>query len=958
MIRRDDLLGSEPHPDEALAQEIARKFQGRWPARIEDHLPPPGGAYARSVVLLCNVDLELRWRTSREGRADDYFRRFPEVWDAHEGEALGLVAAEFELRRAHVGLEEFCRDYGERGAGLIERLRARFPPNRDSPRYGELRLHARGGLGDVFIAVDEQLGREVALKKLQSRHGRDRTHRDQFLFEAETTGRLEHPGIIPVYGLERGGDGDLGYAMRFIGPEEGETLRAAIDRLHDPEGPSDRQARMRGLRELLGRFIFASRTVDYAHGRYIHRDIKPDNILVGRHGETWVIDWGIARAVTTSGGRPPDGADEPGEPARGGASVSPGTCGYRSPEQAEMCPDLGPASDVYSLGATLYSVLTGQDRARAIREGRIPDEFSDDHRGLAASGAPRELRAICAKAMALGAEARYPSAAALADDLQAFLDGDRVGAWDEPLSARARRVIRKHQTAAVSTLAAMILAVVVGGFLGVLAYRRKAAEAANERAVAASQSDLINAMADLSRGDIVGVMPPDVDPLIVDRALRAIENVRSVVGRERPPVRENWALTAMKVARETERRGTARDAGRAYRLARDIYSDLVREFPDSSQARKNLAVCHQNLANLEARAGKTDAARGSLLAGVSLLEPIIKDDRSDREARFSLAKVRLALANLERNRQDLDAADREARSGLELMEGLVRDVPDRPEYRQHLAKGLSTLGNVHGAAGRLSEALEIHGRGLAIRQRLVLGTDDPRLPDYQADLALSYYNEGHLKGQILDAASRSSRGGATPHDRYEEVVDSLSKCADIRANLCKFNGGDARLFGQLCQARGEIGSVLLRHGPRDARALDRASAVIQAAIDGYDQLRSRYPETSEFREPFAACCQNLGIIRYLRKQPADAFAWFGRAESAYQGLLRDDPKNPRLLQMLGNQAFSVGNLLVEQDGSKVEARRYLEKAKGIQAGLVDGSPGNLLYGRQLRMTNDLLERLR
>jgi serine/threonine-protein kinase len=929
---------------------------------MEDFLPPPGGAYARAVVLLCNVDLELRWRTSREGRAADYFRRFPEVWDSRRGDALALIATEYELRRAHARLEEFCRDYADRGDALAFELRRRFPPTHDGPRYRELRLHARGGLGDVFIARDEQLGREVALKKLQKRHRRDRTHRDQFLFEAETTGRLEHPGIVPVYGLEGGADGDLGYAMRLIGPGQGKTLRAAIDELHGPMGQKDGQSRAVGLRELLSRFIFACRTVDYAHGRYIHRDIKPENILVGRHGETWVIDWGIARPVTHPGGRPgPDGPPpgpppNPGEPAGEGASVSQGTCGYRSPEQAEGSPHLGPQSDVYSLGATLYSILTGQDRARAIREGTITGEFSDDHPGLATSGSPRELRAICAKAMALKAEARYPTAAALADDVQAYLDGERVGAWDEPVPARARRVVLKHQTAAVATLAAFLLAVVLGGSAGFLTYQRKASEAAHEQAVARSQRDLIDAMADLSRADVVSSRPQAIDPRLVDRALTAIENARRDEPRQRPESRENRAITAMKVAKETEARGTARDTKRAYRLARDIYAALVRDFPDNATARKNLAACHLNLANVESQTGEPGAARESLLGGVSVLLPVVEAHPDDREARFNLAKIRLALANLGKSRQDVDAAEREARDGLALMEALVRDEPDRPDYLQHQAKGLSTLGNVQGAAGRLAEALQTQGRALAIRERLVRSTDDPRLPDYQADLALSYYNLGYLKGQALDAPGPPERGPVRP--RLDEALDALSRCAEIRAGLCKFNKGDARLLAQLCQARGEIGSLLLRHGPRGDASLERAAAAMRAALDGYDHLKARYPDGTEFSEPYAACCQNLGVIAYLRKQPGEAFAWFGKAEGEYQRLLTSDPKNPRFLQLLGYQAFSVGNLLVGLDGPKAEARRYLEKAKGIQAALVDESPSNRLYQRQLKMTADLLERLR
>src|SRR5262245_36509107 len=106
MSQRQDQHGCAADLAEATAQASAREFQARWPAPIEDFLPPPGQAYARAVVLLCNVDLELRWRTNREGRASEYFRRFAEVWASQRVEALALIASEYELRHAHARLEE------------------------------------------------------------------------------------------------------------------------------------------------------------------------------------------------------------------------------------------------------------------------------------------------------------------------------------------------------------------------------------------------------------------------------------------------------------------------------------------------------------------------------------------------------------------------------------------------------------------------------------------------------------------------------------------------------------------------------------------------------------------------------------------------------------------------------------------------------------------------------------
>jgi tRNA A-37 threonylcarbamoyl transferase component Bud32 len=221
-------------------------------------------------------------------------------------------------------------------------------------RYQVLRPHARGGLGEVFVALDQELHREVALKEIDATHADDPHSRGRFVREAEITGGLEHPGVVPVYGLGRHADGRPFYAMRFI---RGETLKDAIARFHESPGHGLGHGDLE-FRQLLGRFMAVCNAVAYAHSRgVIHRDLKPSNVMLGHYGETLVVDWGLAKAV----GRDPaeDGA-RPAEPTlvpvlaegssatRTGAAL--GTPAYMSPEQAAGRLDqLGPASDVYSL---------------------------------------------------------------------------------------------------------------------------------------------------------------------------------------------------------------------------------------------------------------------------------------------------------------------------------------------------------------------------------------------------------------------------------------------------------------------------------------------------------------------------------------------------------------------------------------------------------------------------------
>src|SRR6516162_5386400 len=166
----------------------------------------------------------------------------------------------------------------------------------DGQRFRLLRPHARGGLGEVFVALDAELHREVALKQILEKHADDPFSRQRFIAEAEITGGLEHPGVVPVYGLGTDSFGHPYYAMRFI---KGDSLKEAIERYHADETLKREPGRRSlELRKLLRRFLDATNAIDYAHSRgVIHRDVKPANIILGKHGETLVVDWGLAKAI-------------------------------------------------------------------------------------------------------------------------------------------------------------------------------------------------------------------------------------------------------------------------------------------------------------------------------------------------------------------------------------------------------------------------------------------------------------------------------------------------------------------------------------------------------------------------------------------------------------------------------------------------------------------------------------
>jgi eukaryotic-like serine/threonine-protein kinase len=367
-------------------------------------------------------------------------------------------------------------------------------------RFRVLRAHAKGGLGEVFVARDEELHREVALKQILDRHADNAQSRARFVQEAEITGSLEHPGIVPVYGLGTDADGRPFYAMRFI---RGDSLQDAITRFHQTDAAGgDRGERVLELRKLLGHLIAVCNAIEYAHSRgVLHRDIKPSNIMLGKFGETLVVDWGLAKPIgssqaTADAAEPalqPSGSSGT-EPTQMGAAV--GTPAYMSPEQAAgQLDELGPRSDVYGLGATLYSLLTG---GRPFDGDNAKEVLQNVKQGKLR--APREvnrhispaLEAICLKAMARMPADRYASAAALADDLENWLADEPVTARPDSSLARAGRWSRRHAPLVWSTAISAFLMTVAAALIGRYYWLAKAneAEAAAVRVVAAADRQL------------------------------------------------------------------------------------------------------------------------------------------------------------------------------------------------------------------------------------------------------------------------------------------------------------------------------------------------------------------------------------------------------------------------------------------------------------------------------------
>ncbi|AMK76588.1 hypothetical protein A1342_18885 [Methylomonas methanica] len=362
-----------------------------------------------------------------------------------------------------------------------------------------------GGGGQVLLGFDERIGREVAIKELLDQAAnQDAELNARFLREARITGRLEHPGIVPVYDLGKKQSGAPYYVMRLV---RGDTLAKALKACNTEVLPEHALSRRLSL---LDRLIDVCEAVAYAHSKgVIHRDIKPGNIVLGPFGETIVLDWGLAKVENEADLTPlmsaaPSKPDDDADLTRIGDIL--GTPAYMAPEQAN--PDFGVVdtrSDVFALGCILYYLLAGHPPLRGSA-----DDILEQLSSLAPMPSardpklpmPSELIAICDKALAKDKSLRFPNAAALADELRAYRDGRLVSAYAYSRGELLRRFIARNKIALVASLA-VLLAILIGAGLafkfGVEAHKARDLAVAEGEIVKQEKQRVERALADVTR---------------------------------------------------------------------------------------------------------------------------------------------------------------------------------------------------------------------------------------------------------------------------------------------------------------------------------------------------------------------------------------------------------------------------------------------------------------------------
>jgi serine/threonine-protein kinase len=867
---------------------------------------------ARKQVPLADVLEERGWLTPADKA--DIERLLERKLKKHGGDAKAslLTSTLPQLRQVLAGVpdsdvQRSLADLPHNGQPLLSTL-AFQPESRD--RYTLLRLHAKGGIGQVWLAHDADLGRDVALKELYAERSTNSAVWARFLEEAKITGQLEHPGIVPIYELARkSADQRPFYTMRFI---RGRTLSDASKEYHQKRAAG--QAGPLDLRELLGNFVAVCNTVGYAHARgVLHRDLKGQNVVLGDFGEVMVLDWGLAKVL---------GASQPEDP--GATSLLPvsvdsgevrdptlqgqvlGTPAYMAPEQAEGRTDLLDArTDVYGLGAILYEILTGQPPFseadvvdtlhKVIHQAPLPP------RQVVPSTSPA-LEAVCLKALSKKPAQRYASAAELARDVQRWLADEPVSTWREPINLRLRRWVKRRQ-ALVTGAAAAILVAMLSLAVGVtllsqtnerLAGANQELEAANAREKAARQLAEANEQ----------------------KAADSFRQAREAVDQFFTKVADSKELLAGTV-------GTQRLRRDLLTLAQKYYERFLKERQDDPAVQEETAKTHLRMGQILAEVNPGREALEALEKGRALQEKLVREapERADRA--FNLASAHIRIGNAHIDADDLPPAQASYESARGLMADLVKQYPKDARYAALLATIHNNLGALEQVRGRPDLSLPYLEEARRIQDELA--HKHPETISYQVELARTYGNLG--------------RAWRNLHER-EKALAALTTSQNLLAALSPKHPDPEIARGRIDSYR-EISRV-----QRDLNKLPEALVALEAARDIAERLAAENPAVADYASALAAAYGNIALVRREMGSTENTMELLGKAQTIYSQLIKQNPGVSQFVLDLARIFRSLGNSHREE-GNFPAAMKAFEQAVQLVGDLHAKAPRVPLYAEDL-----------
>jgi serine/threonine protein kinase/Tfp pilus assembly protein PilF len=866
--------------------------------------------------------------------------RYPEYAEQLAGFFQG--AADFEQLAAPI--RGILRGVRSQDASPEDAARPESLP-RTLGDYKLIREVGRGGMGIVYEAEQISLGRRVALKVLPFAATLDPRQLQRFKNEARAAAGLHHEHIVPVHGVgcERGVHF---YAMQFI---DGTTLAELIrgwqqqnNILTDATSPSQDLAanadaataagaaspttssrafgkpHYRWAAELIAQ---AADALEYAHSvGVVHRDIKPGNLILDAAGKLWVTDFGLAKLDAAVG------------MTLSGDLV--GTLRYMSPEQALAKHDLvDQRTDIYSLGATLYELLTlqpavaGSDKQEVLRRIAFEDAVAPRkiERGIAA-----DLEKIVLKALARDPAERYASAQEFADDLKRWLGGMPVQARRANLRERAFKWVRRRPAlAALLAVSCLSLAALLAGLLwhnerlqaevARTALERDAAREEQRRA-AQAVDDMYTRVASEWLG-----RQPHLQPLqreFLEKALAYYQNAIEHWGD--PEVRRKLPDMHFRVGAINAAFGRNRAAEEALHQAIAGFEHVVLEKPGDLAVRNNLLAAYGTLGNVHLATGRVVEAVEAYKRQIGLAGKLIQDfsNRPDFRSRPASARGNLAFALASAGRYtDAEATYQEAL--LELGR-LPADVGNRPEVRNTLAHTHNNLGVLHLRLRRPVLAEPEFRQALAEFKRLA--GEDSADPKYRWNLAYTLSN----LGASLNAQKR-----------FPEARPFLVQGEEMMGRLAADFPDWPDIQSELAGIQTNLGNALKALG--DTRGAEQAYG---KAISTLKELAIRFADVPEHHRRLGQAQNNLANLFAKAGRNGAAIETFRQALATMERLTVNFPADSVYQGDLADAVVELGKMLLqvhqvdEADVVNTRAIRLLEK-------LVAGEPGNLAYQNQL-----------
>jgi serine/threonine-protein kinase len=708
------------------------------------------------------------------------------------------------------------------------------------PGYEVLDLVGRGGMGRVYRARHLALGRVVALKLLL-READDRLLA-RFREEARAVARLQHPNIAQLY--EAGTADGLPYlAQEFI---DGGTLSRRI--AGEPQPPKYAAATL----ELLARAVHFSHTQGI-----LHRDLKPGNILLTTDGTPKVADFGLAKVTTATGGETPP--DTGGDLTRTGEPL--GTPAYMPPEQASgVVTTIGPAADVYGLGAILYELLTGRppfqapDVVQTLALVLTHDPVSPR---VLQPKLPRDLDTICLKCLEKSPRKRYASAADLADDLGRFLRGEPIVARPVGKVERAAKWARRNKAlAALLVVSLLCVLVLIGSAVALWVGNSRLQTALKEANEATTRERAATAEARDSLAFANAV---------VDRMLVRLADELAPVPQAEPV-----------------RRAFLEDARGMYRLLADTS-------PADERGRGLAAHATAKLATVYRQLGQLDEAAAAARQAVGMYAALTADFPADPSYRLEHAGLLVEQAVIDGQAGEWDRCGQALAAAKAVLDALPPEVRDGPEALDKYGFLHNQDGLMHMRARRVPEAAAAHRAALAVRLKVLAARPDRT--DARANAAASRSNLG---GALV--AQNKPAEAAPEFDAAARLLDGLPgpRHALLRANV----------VGNMAVAAEAAG---------DRAAAERG---YKAAVAAFAKLATDFPAVPEYRARLAHARVNAAIlIGMTLGRPAEGLAFVRAARGDLEGLVKEHPKDPTYPPALDRCRKVIGYLEADLKGN-------------------------------------------